>query len=86
MPVPWEAVLPVVLMTTMFTVGGTLFRTARTLNNDGKPPRYGIDEWDEMMMHRDKRLTGSTRGQSSNPKAPPEFAINSIQYAKPSLQ
>ena len=70
-----------------------------------QPPRYGIDDWDQMMMQRDKRLTGSIRGQSvsaipfpiryvqyqnfpfqDNPKAPPEFATNSIQYTRPPLQ
>lgn len=29
-----------------------------------QPARYGIDRWDEMMMERDRRLTGSKRGQS----------------------
>lgn len=29
-----------------------------------KPPRYNIDKWDEMMMNRDKQLTGHIRGQS----------------------
>ena len=28
-------------------------------------------------MDRDKRLTGSFRGQTDNPVAPPEFAVNS---------
>lgn len=28
-----------------------------------KPTRYHIDTWDEMMMERDKRLTGHKRGQ-----------------------
>ncbi|KAG8777232.1 hypothetical protein FRC15_011464 [Serendipita sp. 397] len=69
MPVPWEALLPFVMLTTMFGVGGTLFKTARTINNDGKPPRYGIDDWEQMMMHRDKRLTGSIRGQSVSTKS-----------------
>lgn len=27
-------------------------------------PRYHIDAWEEMMMERDKRLTGHARGQS----------------------
>lgn len=84
------------LLTTMFGVGGTLFKTVRTMNNDGKvsksiiislrdpglsnisptrlsiiydkfvcqTPRYGLDQWDQMMMVRDKRLTGNIRGQS----------------------
>lgn len=29
-----------------------------------QPPRYGIDDWDEMLMARDKVLTGHFRGQS----------------------
>ena len=29
-----------------------------------QPPRYGLESWDEMMMDRDKRLTGSRRGQN----------------------
>lgn len=29
-----------------------------------QPVRYGIDAWDEMMMDRDRRLTGHSRGQS----------------------
>ncbi|PVG00024.1 hypothetical protein CPB86DRAFT_257276 [Serendipita vermifera] len=85
MPVPWEAMIPFALLTAMFGVGGTLFKTVRIKNNDGKPPRFGIDEWEQMMMIRDKRLTGSIRGQSSNPKAPKEFATNSIQYGRRAL-
>lgn len=29
-----------------------------------QPPRYNVDAWDQMMMERDRRLTGSARGQS----------------------
>lgn len=29
-----------------------------------QPPRYNMDEWDTMMMERDRRLTGRPRGQS----------------------
>ena len=28
-----------------------------------KPVRYNLDAWDDMMMERDKRLTGHVRGQ-----------------------
>lgn len=28
-----------------------------------QPPRYNIDNWEEMMMERDRRLTGHRRGQ-----------------------
>ena len=29
-----------------------------------QPTRHTLDRWDENMMERDRRLTGSTRGQS----------------------
>lgn len=77
MPVPWEAFIPFGLLTVMFTGAGTLLNTTRMLANDGKPPRYGTDKWDEMMMERDRRLTGSTRGQSIEEIAPPQFQTNS---------
>jgi hypothetical protein len=31
---------------------------------DAQPPRYNLDAWDQMMVERDRRLTGSWRGQS----------------------
>ena len=34
---------------------------------DLQPVRYNIDAWDEMMMDRDKRLTGHIRGQKVRP-------------------
>ncbi|CAE6541588.1 hypothetical protein RSOLAG22IIIB_03948 [Rhizoctonia solani] len=80
MPVPWEATIPFVLLTTMFAATGTLFNISARLSNDGKSPRYGLDTWEEMMMERDKRLTGRLRGQSVNTKAPEEFATNSSWY------
>jgi len=66
----------------MFGITGTAFSITKRAQNDGKPPRYGIDTWDEMMMDRDKRLTGSSRGQSSNPVAPESFATNSAWYTE----
>ncbi|KAG8725810.1 hypothetical protein FRC12_024011 [Ceratobasidium sp. 428] len=63
MPVPWEATIPFMLLTTMFAATGTLFNVSARFANDGKPPRYGLDTWEEMMMERDRRLTGSLRGQ-----------------------
>ncbi|KAH7102933.1 small secreted protein [Auriculariales sp. MPI-PUGE-AT-0066] len=82
MPVPWEALIPFALVTTMFGAAGTLFGGASRITNQGKPPRYGIDNWDEMMMERDERLTGHNRGQSVNVRAPAEFATNSIWHAQ----
>ncbi|KAF8605250.1 small secreted protein [Ceratobasidium sp. AG-I] len=64
----------------MFAATGTLLNISNRFANDGKPPRYGLDTWEEMMMERDRRLTGSTRGQAVDPKAPEEFATNSSWY------
>ncbi|KAJ9108931.1 hypothetical protein QFC21_000253 [Naganishia friedmannii] len=77
MPVPWEALIPFGLLTACFGATGTLFNIAKRATNDGKPPRYNLDSWDHMMMARDERLTGSWRGQSSEPIAPEAFATNS---------
>ncbi|KAG9000617.1 hypothetical protein FRB94_009574 [Tulasnella sp. JGI-2019a] len=82
MPVPWEALIPFGLLTTMFAVTGTGFSMVRRGANDGKPPRYGLDEWDEMLMERDKRLTGSLRGQKSDTTPPENFSTSSTWYAK----
>ncbi|GAA6043035.1 hypothetical protein JCM8097_005125 [Rhodosporidiobolus ruineniae] len=78
MPVPFEALIPFGLLTVMFAVTGTGFSAARRITNDGKPTRHTLDTWEERMMERDKRLTGSLRGQSTEPLAPKSFATNSI--------
>ncbi|KAM0751594.1 hypothetical protein T439DRAFT_214048 [Meredithblackwellia eburnea MCA 4105] len=78
MPVPFEALIPFGLLTVMFAATGTLFSAAKRLTNDGKPTRYGLDTWDENMMERDRRLTGSLRGQATDPVAPKAFATNSV--------
>ncbi|KAJ7886704.1 small secreted protein, partial [Mycena leptocephala] len=71
MPVPWEALIPLVslsrLVVTMFGITGTLTNVTFRAQNQGKPPRYGLERWDEMMMARDYRLTGHNRGQTSDP-------------------
>lgn len=77
MPVPWEAFIPIGLLTAMFGVSGTLLNTTRRFKDDGKPPNYNQDKWEEMMEKRNQRLTGSPRGQCVEAKAPPEFATNS---------
>ncbi|KAF9000195.1 small secreted protein [Cyathus striatus] len=82
MPVPWEALIPFGLLTTMFGAAGTLMNVSARAQNQGKPPRYHIDEWDEMMMERDRRLTGHVRGQTSDTQAPPEFKSNSAWVGK----
>ncbi|KAJ7682110.1 small secreted protein [Mycena polygramma] len=70
MPVPWEALIPFGLVVTMFGITGTLANVTFRAQNQGKPPRYHIERWDEMMMARDERLTGHFRGQTSDPVIP----------------
>ncbi|KAL9713016.1 hypothetical protein Ac2012v2_004257 [Leucoagaricus gongylophorus] len=82
MPVPWEALIPFGLLTAMFGAAGTLLNVSTRFQNQGKPPRYNIDRWDEMMMQRDERLTGHKRGQTDNPVIPEEFATNSVHYTQ----
>ncbi|KAJ6610382.1 small secreted protein [Mycena sp. CBHHK59/15] len=67
MPVPWEALIPFGLLISMFGVTGTLTNASFRAQNQWKPPRYGLERWDEMMMARDNRLTGHNRGQTSDP-------------------
>ncbi|TNY23400.1 hypothetical protein DMC30DRAFT_33884 [Rhodotorula diobovata] len=78
MPVPFEALIPFGLLTVMFAVTGTGMSAARRITNDGKPTRHTLDTWEERMMERDQRLTGSLRGQSTEPIAPKKFATNSV--------
>ncbi|KAI7897632.1 uncharacterized protein BX663DRAFT_527746 [Cokeromyces recurvatus] len=80
MPVPFEALIPFAIITGMFTVTATGLSITRYYTNDRKPGRYGLDVWEKQMMERDRRLTGSIRGQSSEPIAPAGFATNSIWY------
>ncbi|KAI0689232.1 small secreted protein [Cytidiella melzeri] len=82
MPVPWEALIPFGLVTTMFAAAGTLLNVSKRAQNQGKPIRYHLDAWDEMMMDRDKRLTGHERGQSTEPIAPASFATSSAWYTE----
>ncbi|KAI5464753.1 hypothetical protein BGZ63DRAFT_339637, partial [Mariannaea sp. PMI_226] len=81
MPVPFETLLPYAIMVGMFAVSGTGLAVIKTWQNDGKRPRYSIDQWDKVcyifaLMERDRRLTGSLRGQTDRPEAPPGFELN----------
>ncbi|KAI0347460.1 NADH dehydrogenase 1 alpha subcomplex [Trametopsis cervina] len=82
MPVPWEALIPFGLVTTMFAAAGTLFNVSKRAQNQGKPIRYHLDAWEEMMLDRDRRLTGHQRGQSTEPIAPEGFATSSSWYTE----
>lgn len=66
----------------MFAAAGTLLNISKRAQNQGKPVRYHIDAWDEMMMDRDKRLTGHMRGQTSTPTAPEGFETSSVWYTE----
>lgn len=76
MGVPFEALLPYGIMLVMFGVTGVGMAGAKYLQNDGKPPRRGLDLWDRQMMERDYRLTGAWRKQTDNVKAPLGFELN----------
>ncbi|KAI1796087.1 small secreted protein [Ganoderma leucocontextum] len=82
MPVPWEALIPFGLVTIMFGATGTLLNTSKRLQNQGKPVRHNVDAWDDMMMDRDKRLTGHKRGQQAERHAPDDFETNSVWYTE----
>ncbi|KAF8473334.1 hypothetical protein BDZ91DRAFT_770544 [Kalaharituber pfeilii] len=77
MPVPFEALIPYAIMIGMFGVSGAGLSLLRNYTNDWKRPRRSLDQWDRVMMDRDARLTGSLRGQSANPRAPPGFELSS---------
>ncbi|KAG5641031.1 hypothetical protein DXG03_006355 [Asterophora parasitica] len=76
----------------MFGAAGTLLNVSTRAQNQGKPARYNIDNWDEMMMRRDKQLTGHRRGQSDNPIAPAGYettrlgVLNRRAYTTPNAQ
>jgi len=60
----------------MFAVTGVGLSAVRYYSNGRKRPRRAIDAWDKQMMERDLRLTGSLRGQTDIPEAPPGFELN----------
>ncbi|KAK2013860.1 hypothetical protein LZ32DRAFT_529393 [Colletotrichum eremochloae] len=76
MPVPFETLIPYGIMIAMFGVTGTGLHVIKGIQNGGKKPRWGLDQWDRVMMDRDRRLTGDLRGQIGNHEAPPGFELN----------
>ncbi|KJZ73189.1 hypothetical protein HIM_07386 [Hirsutella minnesotensis 3608] len=76
MPLPFEALLPYAIMIGMFGVTGTGLAVVKTMRNEGKRPRYSLDEWDRQMMARDRRLTGTLRGQTNEAVAPLGFELS----------
>jgi len=67
----------------MFGAAGTFVKTSKYAQNQGKPARYHIDAWDEMMMDRDARLTGHRRGQKSDPTPPEGFETSTVWHTEP---
>ncbi|OLY85298.1 hypothetical protein AYI68_g505 [Smittium mucronatum] len=78
MPLPFEAIVPFVLITTMFGVTNLGYHFTHKYRNDGKPPRYNLDNWDRALIDRDLRMTGSLRGQNDELNAPDDFKTNSF--------
>ncbi|EFQ35460.1 uncharacterized protein GLRG_10604 [Colletotrichum graminicola M1.001] len=76
MPVPFETLIPYGIMIAMFGVTGAGLHVIKGIQNGGKKPRWGLDQWDRQMMDRDRRLTGDLRGQIGNHEAPPGFELN----------
>ncbi|WYZ35641.1 hypothetical protein EsH8_X_000288 [Colletotrichum jinshuiense] len=76
MPVPFETLIPYGIMVAMFGITGTGLAVIKGIQNGGKKPRWGLDQWDRVMMDRDRRLTGDLRGQIDNAEAPPGFELN----------
>ncbi|KAF7721415.1 hypothetical protein EC973_004721, partial [Apophysomyces ossiformis] len=75
-PVPFEALLPFAMIGTFFVITASGLSVTKYYANERKPTRHNLDNWDIQMMERDRRLTGTIRGQSSNPVAPLAFATN----------
>lgn len=81
MPVPFEGMIPYVIMTAFYGVAGYGVGAIRYWDNGWKKDRWDLDSWDEKMLKRDFLLTGTPRGQSQEPIAPPHF-----KTADPQLQ
>ncbi|KAF6834401.1 hypothetical protein CMUS01_06174 [Colletotrichum musicola] len=83
MPVPFETLIPYGIMVAMFGITGTGLAVIKGIQNGGKKPRWGLDQWDRVMMDRDRRLTGDLRGQTDNAEAPPGFELNNPWRVSP---
>jgi hypothetical protein len=83
MGVPFEALLPYGVMIGMFAITGAGLSKVRHWQNEGKRQRYSIDAWDKQMMDRDRRLTGSLRGQTDRVEAPLGFEVNNPWRLEP---
>ncbi|UKZ67412.1 uncharacterized protein TrAtP1_008573 [Trichoderma atroviride] len=48
MPVPFETLLPYGIIIVMFGATGTGLAAFKTWQNEGKRPRYSLDQWDRV--------------------------------------
>ncbi|KAI8052355.1 hypothetical protein BDF22DRAFT_516464 [Syncephalis plumigaleata] len=80
MPVPFEALLPLGVIIGMVSLTGIGLRAVKTSANGSHNPRYNIDNWDQSMMRRDERLTGSPRGQQVSDKGIANASIQQCRY------
>ncbi|KAI1260664.1 hypothetical protein F5Y18DRAFT_404760 [Xylariaceae sp. FL1019] len=76
MPVPFEALIPYGIVLAMFGATGAGLNKLRHWQNGNKRPRRSLDQWDRVLMDRDRRITGFLRGQSDEPVAPAGFEFN----------
>ncbi|KAF2136170.1 uncharacterized protein K452DRAFT_329832 [Aplosporella prunicola CBS 121167] len=76
MGVPFEALIPYGIILGMFTFTGAALTKVKHMQNGGKRARHSVDQWDRVMMDRDRRLTGLLRGQTDRPFAPPGFELS----------
>ncbi|KAK5062873.1 hypothetical protein LTR84_004948 [Exophiala bonariae] len=74
MGVPFEAIIPYVIMTAMFGVTGAGLATVKWVRNDGKAPRRQLDLWDRQ---------STLRGQTDKPVAPLGYEVNSAWKVEP---
>jgi hypothetical protein len=52
MPIPFETLLPYGIMIAMFGVTGTGLAALKSYQNEGRNPRYSLDQWDKVRMLR----------------------------------
>ncbi|CAG1987737.1 unnamed protein product [Fusarium graminearum] len=61
MPVPFEALLPYAIMIGMFGISGTGLAVIKGIQNEGKRPRYSVDQWDRVCAALDIMIHELTR-------------------------
>ncbi|KAF3801694.1 hypothetical protein GCG54_00014910 [Colletotrichum gloeosporioides] len=63
MPVPFETLIPYGIMVAtlrsvqMFGITGTGLHVIKYVQNGGKKPRWGLDQWDRQSTHRSEIMT-----------------------------